>query len=398
MLDGTLEGDRIPQREGDIRNMSSLFGQVWFWSLFAFVVGAVLTWALLVRPAQQRAQQLEKQSRPNSRPTPRSGPAQQAPPRPGQPAGPPRTAYQQPPAAPPAWPGQQEQNPATAEHHERTRWLERDSLQGTGTPPAGAQPPEPPTQYARPEPYPEQQGFQRELEQQYPEDFEREYSQSYQPDYPEEDEQRYASGYEQSEFGGSHMLDHRQVADPQAGGLFQPLPPAEPEAGHGDNGHAAASDVAPAEAQPEEEAPDTDPVTGLPKRRRGATNRIRGGFAPPRPIEPSMRPVTRRTPQDSVSSSGSLFEPGQGEQQPPGSVAQASGQADAAEVPAGPFGPGSAMPLPGGGKPDPAFTVKASVTELRYCTEDSPQFAGMTPEVWFATPGDAERVGFRRVP
>lgn len=64
-------------------------------------------------------------------------------------------------------------------------------------------------------------------------------------------------------------------------------------------------------------------------------------------------------------------------------------------VPPGPFGPGSAMPLPGGGSPAPEFNVKASVTALRYCTKDNPQFDRIVAEVWFRTPSDAERVGFR---
>ncbi|HEV2782025.1 MAG TPA: hypothetical protein VGX25_21760 [Actinophytocola sp.] len=63
----------------------------------------------------------------------------------------------------------------------------------------------------------------------------------------------------------------------------------------------------------------------------------------------------------------------------------------------GPFGPGSAMPLPGGASPSPEFTVKASVTALRYCTPDSPQFGRTVAEVWFRSAADAERVGFRPV-
>jgi hypothetical protein len=53
------------------------------------------------------------------------------------------------------------------------------------------------------------------------------------------------------------------------------------------------------------------------------------------------------------------------------------------------------MPRPGGGRPAEEFTVKASVTALRYCTAQSPQFARMVAEVWFLTTADAERVGFR---
>jgi hypothetical protein len=63
----------------------------------------------------------------------------------------------------------------------------------------------------------------------------------------------------------------------------------------------------------------------------------------------------------------------------------------------GPFGPGSAMPLPDGGSPSPEFTIKASVSALRYCTPESPQFGRTVAEVWFKTPADAERVGFRPV-
>src|SRR5690606_41293378 len=36
---------------------------------------------------------------------------------------------------------------------------------------------------------------------------------------------------------------------------------------------------------------------------------LRGGFEPPKPIKPSMRPVARRVPQANVPSGGSLFEP-----------------------------------------------------------------------------------------
>ncbi|HEY0454500.1 hypothetical protein [Actinophytocola sp.] len=63
----------------------------------------------------------------------------------------------------------------------------------------------------------------------------------------------------------------------------------------------------------------------------------------------------------------------------------------------GPFGPGSAMPLPGGASPSPEYTIKASVSALRYCTPESPQFGRTVAEVWFKSPADAERVGFRPV-
>ncbi|TVT55135.1 hypothetical protein FNH05_09945, partial [Amycolatopsis rhizosphaerae] len=38
----------------------SLFGQVWLWSVLAFAAGVLLTWLLLVRPAQARNRLLER--------------------------------------------------------------------------------------------------------------------------------------------------------------------------------------------------------------------------------------------------------------------------------------------------------------------------------------------------
>jgi hypothetical protein len=99
----------------------------------------------------------------------------------------------------------------------------------------------------------------------------------------------------------------------------------------------------------------------------------------------------------------SLFEPiipaesGQSETPPPPHRLQASSSTGSRPSAPGPFGPGSAMPLPGGASPSPEFTVKASVTALRYCTPESPQFGRTVAEVWFRTAADAERVGFRPV-
>jgi hypothetical protein len=94
----------------------------------------------------------------------------------------------------------------------------------------------------------------------------------------------------------------------------------------------------------------------------------------------------------------SLFEPivpaadeGAPTPPPPHRLRQASGGGR------GPFGPGSAMPLPGGASPSPEFTIKASVAALRYCTPESPQFGRTVAEVWFRSAADAERVGFRPV-
>lgn len=132
----------------------------------------------------------------------------------------------------------------------------------------------------------------------------------------------------------------------------------------------------------------------------------------PLPVHPTMRAVERRepAPPDEPGHSGSLFEPtvrphSGGAQvvppSPPPAVAQAAPPSpppvvpQPAGVPPGPFGPGSAMPRPGGGRPSDEFAVKASVTALRYCTQESPQFQRMVAEVWFRSAAEAERVGFR---
>ncbi|SEP41789.1 hypothetical protein [Amycolatopsis saalfeldensis] len=142
-----------------------------------------------------------------------------------------------------------------------------------------------------------------------------------------------------------------------------------------------------------------DSTQVLPKRQ--PREAPRGGFEPPRPIQPSMRPVERREPELAGTQSGSLFEPSVQPNQQGGAAPLNAPEPPPARqvtedaVPPGPFGPGSAMPRPGGGRPSEGFAVKASVTALRYCTEESPQFPRMVAEVWFRTSADAERVGFR---
>lgn len=151
----------------------------------------------------------------------------------------------------------------------------------------------------------------------------------------------------------------------------------------------------------EPEVPEETPMEStqiLPKRQPRES--VRGGFDPPRPIEPSMRAVERREP-DAGGHSGSLFEPAVQPNQVAAALSPEPPPAPPARgvatdsVPPGPFGPGSAMPRPGGGCPGEGFAVKASVTALRYCTEESAQFPKMVAEVWFRTAEDAERVGFR---
>jgi hypothetical protein len=151
--------------------------------------------------------------------------------------------------------------------------------------------------------------------------------------------------------------------------------------------------------EPAVEEVSVDAGNALPKRQPRQSPL--GGFDPPQPIQPSMRAIERREPNADLSGvhSGSLFEPaiepGQYGKPPAPEPPPARNPMPTDTVPPGPFGPGSAMPRPGGGRPADDFTVKASVTALRYCTDESSQFPRMVAEVWFRTTEDAERVGFR---
>jgi hypothetical protein len=60
----------------------------------------------------------------------------------------------------------------------------------------------------------------------------------------------------------------------------------------------------------------------------------------------------------------------------------------------GPFGPGSALPLPDGSAPSPQFTVKARTSSMVFHTESSPFYDRLEPQVWFRDPADAQRAGF----
>jgi len=138
----------------------------------------------------------------------------------------------------------------------------------------------------------------------------------------------------------------------------------------------------------------------LPKRVPGKPrHQIPFGVQPSETPEPAPVAAAAVTAAAEVPDSPrSLFEPivpaadeGTSTPPPPHRLRQGSGGGR------GPFGPGSAMPLPGGASPSPEFTIKASVAALRYCTPDSPQFGRTVAEVWFRTASDAERVGFRPV-
>lgn len=79
----------------------------------------------------------------------------------------------------------------------------------------------------------------------------------------------------------------------------------------------------------------------------------------------------------------------------PGPVGSGQGpHPGGADVHMGPFGPGSALPLPDGSAPAPEFTVKARTSSMVFHTESSPFYDRLEPQVWFRDPQDAQRAGF----
>ncbi|HEX9339200.1 MAG TPA: hypothetical protein VF892_25085, partial [Pseudonocardiaceae bacterium] len=64
------------------------------------------------------------------------------------------------------------------------------------------------------------------------------------------------------------------------------------------------------------------------------------------------------------------------------------------DTPPGPFGPGSALPLPDGSSPSTEFRVKARTSSMVFHTESSPFYERLEPQVWFRDPTDAQRAGF----
>ncbi|SFQ64277.1 hypothetical protein SAMN05421810_111118 [Amycolatopsis arida] len=368
----------------------SLFGQVWLWSLAAFVLGALLTWALLLRPAQARILELERRL---AAVEGRTRPPEPAPTRISPAPGEPDESTRQASAARPV-----DQEPADVERTEivspQPGWLERDSLAEHGHVDREEREALAEYDWDADAPVADLGGEYRPRHATEPAlgttGSDRDTAGSEPVEEPvEEPEPFYRPGLLDGE--PREPAAERYPAEHPAG--LGPDFPAEP-AGSSESSEA----VEPAE--PERAGPDSTSV--LPKRQRRESPP--GGFDAPQPIQPSMRTVSRREPagDSGGSRSGSLFEPVVPASQggapeyvaPPPPPARAP-ESTGPSVPSGPFGPGSAMPLPGGGRPAPDFTVKASVTALRYCAEGSPQFDRMVAEVWFRTPADAERVGFR---
>jgi hypothetical protein len=219
------------------------------------------------------------------------------------------------------------------------------------------------------------------------------------PDIPEPDRARHAT-FEPGGLGTNGI-----AAKPDAG------LPAEPEAEKVAASAAHRSTIAELTSRPDQAEP---PAPSVPRGLTIEPERTPSALPKRIPAKPqhNYHPfgVQTVTPAVSLSNTGtggerirSLFEPivpAEDDQTavppPPPPRLQPTSSESRPSAP-GPFGPGSAMPLPGGASPSPEFTVKASVTALRYCTPESPQFGRTVAEVWFRTAADAERVGFRPV-
>lgn len=387
----------------------SIFGQVWLWSVAAFLVGVLLTWLLLVRPAQARSRALERRlqaaqaaaTERQSAPTPPTRTIDTEPaPRAPEPA--PVTEHVRP---------VEEPEPVAAPE---PNWYDRDSFGGRAPEPdeslAGSESDVEKTSIftAHQKPEPERGSlFDPEAEA-----VERGALFVHEPEGDAEPE-RGSLFDPNAEPGRGSLFGQSVEPEAERGSLFAPdaerghryAPEPEPEQSYGS--HAAVEKEPPAYAfgsgqldSPVEEEASAESTAILPKRQPRSTPP--SSFEPPRP---SMRSIERREPVvDEGGRSGSLFEPSVRPNsagahavapEPAPNPPPARSHAADGSIPPGPFGPGSAMPRPGGGRPSDEFAVKASVTALRYCTEDSPQFGRMVAEVWFRSPADAERVGFR---
>lgn len=370
----------------------SVFGQVWLWSLAAFVLGALLTWLLLVRPARARVRELERRV----------------------------VAHRSEPVAAPAGHAEPTDDAALDAHvapsdylaepeFESSAYDERTAGQRSATD-------YPATELFEPA-NPEHTEYLPPVDGRTRVDFAPVTSRpdgpavgtALDPDQGETVESQHAAAqhtefehpglpYEESPYVETPYEDSPPPAPEPARGLFQPALPSTPldEPDVEPTVEEPVPEPAGAEADPDEPAADGM----LPKRQRRESPL--GGFDPPEPIQPSMRAVARREPMQN-GHSGSLFEPGTpaeaepGEEHGAGPEAQSAAEQSEPGAPVGPFGPGSAMPLLGGAKPSEDFTVKASVTTLRYCPPESERFADMVAEVWFRSAQDAERVGFRPI-
>jgi hypothetical protein len=207
---------------------------------------------------------------------------------------------------------------------------------------------------------------------------------------PERQEPEQAEPQEQTEIVSAVVPEEKQPGTRTAGNLPKRVPKQNRISAAGAAAGAGTSAAVSVRVEP------TPTASALPKRVPSKPrHQVPFGVQPSSTLE-TAAPAAAAEQQ--VEAPRSLFEPiipaegdGMVTPPPPHRLRQESGGGR------GPFGPGSAMPLPGGASPSPEFTIKASVAALRYCTPESPQFGRTVAEVWFRTAADAERVGFRPV-
>ena len=141
--------------------------------------------------------------------------------------------------------------------------------------------------------------------------------------------------------------------------------------------------------------------------RRGSARLSGGSSAPvspavsPSPAPPQAEPEAPAAREAEVAAEPAATSEPAAEPEPAASTPAASSesarQATAVEeaVPAGPYGPASATPLPDGSAPSAEFTVKGNGGSMLYHAPESPYFTRTKAEAWFRTAEDAEAAGFQ---
>lgn len=127
--------------------------------------------------------------------------------------------------------------------------------------------------------------------------------------------------------------------------------------------------------------PAPEPTTGKPAPRAPAPERSTEKPAAEKPA--AEKPTAEKPAVEKPAADKPAAEKPTG-QQPPASE----------EILDGPYGPGSAAPLPDGSAPSPDFTIKGNATSMLFHPPSSPYFGRTKPAAWFRTAEDAERAGF----
>jgi hypothetical protein len=432
-----------------------IFGQVWLWSLLAFLLGALVLWLLMVLPVRRRIDELERRLaalRPDAKHPERERrvPAA-ADPEPAIVPGfgdsgsadeirsesltrayalpePPESPYAEPGIAEPEERGALRLSPEGAPATDATAYLG-----ALGTPLVPTEPPPGGRDWFDEVPSAASSGGEHRLVDDEDADDERGtiFTQRTRPIPAEVIRQLDEAGRADAPRQEDSLVDDLEeepAEEPLPVGRHEPLtqfvePEPDPEAEPSQSNGLTHAEEAPPEPEPMPMPPTKrsdervsllsqgkrSPFAELTQVTQGTTvetERTQSALPKRVPAKPQHRhPFGVQTVSPAATSGSertrSLFEPvvpadggDSGELPPPPHRLRS---ADSRPSTPGPFGPGSAMPLPGGASPSPEFTIKASVTALRYCTPESPQFGRTVAEVWFRSAADAERVGFRPV-